>query len=223
MIGPQVSHWPKPELLNHENSNVDGENYAFEQPRSTKNFTEDVLAENRNIQTFYDAPARFVYIFQMFVYIFQRFVYIFQIFVYYLFRPVRHDIPLAPQDAINDFEFPIIQQSPPLADDSNYNYDYHNYIAEDDNEYPPPAPPLVPPPPPPIPPLVPVFQPIPIQAGSLGSKNQGKNKNSYEDEIENSTENNSDDFIDIMETIEDTTNNEINHETVKSQGKKFVV
>ena len=61
MIGPKVSHWPKPEL-NHEN--VDGENYAFEQPRSTKNIsTEDVLAENRNIQTFYNAPARFVYFF----------------------------------------------------------------------------------------------------------------------------------------------------------------
>ena len=64
MIGLEVSHWPKPEL-NHEN--VDGENYAFEQPRSTKNIsTEDVLAENRNIQTFYNAPARFVYFFQLF-------------------------------------------------------------------------------------------------------------------------------------------------------------
>ena len=65
MIGPEVSHWPKPEL-NHEN--VDGENYAFEQPRSTKNIssTEDVLAENRNIQTFYNVPARFVYFFQLF-------------------------------------------------------------------------------------------------------------------------------------------------------------
>ena len=62
MIGSEVSHWPKPEL-NHEN--VDGENYAFEQPRSTKNIssTEDVLAENRNIQTFYNVPARFVYFF----------------------------------------------------------------------------------------------------------------------------------------------------------------
>ena len=87
--------------------------------------------------------TRFVYIFQMFVYIFQIFVYIFQIFIYIFkclftfsnvclhfpnvcllfFRPIRHDIPLAPQDAINDFEFPI-QQSPLADDSSNYNYDY---------------------------------------------------------------------------------------------------
>ena len=134
----------------------------------------------------------------------------FKYFVYYFFRPVRHDIPLAPQDAINDFEFPIIQQSSPpvFADDSNYNYDYHNYDNYDVED----------PPPPPPPPLVPVFQPIPIQAGSLGSNNQGGNED-QDGEIENSTDdNNSDDFIDIMETLEDTTLFETNE-----PGKKLIV
>ena len=62
--------------------------------------------------------------------------------------------------------------------------------------------------------MVPVFQPIPIQAGSLGSKNQENG------EIENSTDANdtADNLIDIMETLEDTTLFETNE-----PGKKLIV
>ena len=57
---------------------------------------------------------------------------------------LKDDIPLAPQDAINDFEFPLPQISP-VADDNQY-FDY-----VDNTELPPTAP------------VKPVFQPIFIE------------------------------------------------------------